>query len=229
MRAVYTDLDTIFDTRLVMLSALTQYGKKKIGNYNIKDYFTDRIRDNFGTLSDKIFHIYYKYRNKAILQHARPTYIVDIIKSYYIDLMEDIPNNPEANLYINIYPYNLTKDERDVILEVLLILFDNVNIHFLDINPLELDAKWVSDKIGMYVSYFTMDWLEYITAHKQFLKHPLINVIAIAPTRVKGYTISKNLNNKLLSELTMTFATIINIKFLSPLAFTPIPTNSSSK
>jgi len=66
IKGVYTDLDSIFDTRAPLIVALTGAGKYGI-NFKL-DRYKYRLRDNFGTLSSKIFHYYYDRRTKDILK-----------------------------------------------------------------------------------------------------------------------------------------------------------------
>ena len=107
IKAVYTDLDSLFDTRAIMLVALTDNGKYDI-NFNPSKYKL-RLRDNFGTLSSKIFHYFYSKRTKTVLPNAPETYVNMVILEYFNDIVALAKQDIDTTVYLNVYPYNNEK------------------------------------------------------------------------------------------------------------------------
>ena len=109
IKAVYTDLDSLFDTRAVLILGLTGNGRYDI-NFKPSRYKL-RLRDNFGTLSSKIFHWYYSRRTKDLLPKAPETSVNLVILEYFNDIIALAKNDIETTVYLNTYPYDFTSEE----------------------------------------------------------------------------------------------------------------------
>lgn len=215
MKAIYTDLDSLFDTRAVFLGLLTNQGEYSLGKY---DYHR-RIRDNFGTLSDKIFHYYYKYRTNKVLNVAPPTNVLTIIKDYLVDNSTDLKDGLETILYVNEYPYNLSASEMTLMTAVITKNLPGVTVKFIGVRLQDLKASWVAEKINLFISYTAVEWLNYVLSSKQILDHPLLNVMMLAPFRVEGNLPSKNVNDDLLHQTIAFFRTVCDFSYVDIASF----------
>lgn len=215
MKAIYTDLDSLFDTRAVFLGLLTNQGEYSLGKY---DYHR-RIRDNFGTMSDKIFHYYYKYRTKRILNLAPMTNVVTIIKDYLIDNSSNLQDGLETTLYVNEYPYNLSTQDMNLLSSVITKNLPGVTVKFIGVRLQDLKASWVADNIHMFISYTAVEWLNYILSSRQMIAYPLLNVMMLAPFRVEGNIPSKNVNDDLLHHTIAFFRTICDFSYVDIASF----------
>lgn len=182
MKAVYTDIDSILDTRAVMLAILTNYGKYKIGDV----IYSDRVKDNFGTIPASIFNLYYKNRTKSLLNHAKPTRVPELILDYLSDTIEITEDRIDPTIYINVYPYKLSAEELETFTVVFMKIFPNINIKLIDTSLEELDPKWIKKHIGLFVSYTGVKWLERFANSNSFIDTSLINVIFITPLLIEG-------------------------------------------
>lgn len=182
----YTDIDSLFDTRWVMLGALTESGKYDL-NHN--DYFI-RVRDNFGTLSSTIFNYYYDRRSKTVLNNASPTYVNSVITEYFMDRVSVSKDTIDTRLYVNRYPYNLTEEECKVIDAVIYKMFPSTKVIFLNIPLKEIDFKWVKKNVDMMIFYNAVEWVEMniakIGVDSEPINSLIKNVSIFAPLKLKG-------------------------------------------
>lgn len=215
MKKVYTDLDSIFDTRVVMLGLLTNQGEYEIGNHN----YIKRVRDNFGTLSDKIFHYYYKYRSNRILNIAPLTSVLDIIKDYALDNIDKGIEDMDMTLYVNIYPYNLSSASQNLIKLIILKVLPDVNILFINVKLQELEPHWVKENIDLFISYTAIEWLNYSLTTGKFIHHPLLDVMILAPFRLEGTLRSNQVNDRLIDQTLAFLRTICDFNYLDIATF----------
>lgn len=216
--SVYTDLDSIFDTRAVMIAALTNKGNQSI-NLKKADYH-HRVRDNFGTLSERIFHYYYKERSNNVLSNAPLTSVPDIIKEYWFDRMSNSQEDLQCTLYINFYPYNLSYEENSTMVALFKKLFPGVTIKTIDIPPKEIESEWVCDHVGMFISYSAMEWIERYTDNHNGLNPKLLDVTILAPCILQGVVVSGDLTTETIDNIGRLFKIMANFNFLNSSAFT---------
>lgn len=215
MKAVYTDLDSLFDTRVVMLGLLTNQGEYSVGKHN----YHKRVRDNFGTLSDIIFNHYYKYRSDKLLNLAPATRIQDIIKDYILDTLEKDLDDTEIVIFINVSPYKLSQAGSTLLLTILNRMFPNVTIKFINRKTHELDVEWVRGNIDLFISYYAIEWLNFALLDRSIYQHPLINVLMLAPFRLIGTVSSNSVNDKLIKDTKAFFRTICDFHYIDISAF----------
>ena len=226
-KAVYTDLDSLFDTRAVLLAALSKQGELDIrvfGENDITNYF-NRYRDNFGVISAWMFHYYYKYRTSNLLTHADLTKVYMYIRDYILDALKLAKGEFSPVIYINTYPYTLSTEETTMMLGILTPLFgENTDIIFINIRSREIEHTWIKEKnIGMVISYSAMEWLNYQIEINNGLLPNLINVKVFAPFILEGVIKQKDLSPDLIDKLTMFFRTTCDFEFLPVEDFCLIP------
>lgn len=218
IKAVYTDLDSLFDTRAIMLVALTDNGKYDI-NFNPSKYKL-RLRDNFGTLSSKIFHYFYSKRTKEVLPNAPETYVNLVILEYFNDIVALAKQDIETTVYLNVYPYNFTSEEQEVILASVSKLLPNVNIITISRPITEIDKKWMLEKIGLIISYDALKWLRHATEfNSEYDMGDLINLKVYAPCLFEGSIDSKFVNEEAIKMINQCYKGICDFEFLDTSVF----------
>ncbi len=198
----YTDIDSLFDTRIVMLGALTELGKYDI---DMKDYLV-RVRDNFGTLSSIIFNYYYERRTKSVLNNAEPTYVNTVIVDYFSDALSVAKDNLDTKLYVNLYPYTLTEEENNLIQAILNKMFPSTNVVFINMPIKDITFKWASEYVNMMIFYQAAEWIENNISHIGVSDKPINS--SIKEISVFGPLLLKGVMRK--DEVTM--ATISTMK-----------------
>lgn len=181
-KSVYTDLDTIFDTRLSLLRNLNE---KDVDKDIENGKYLSRISDEIGNIPYKVFRGYYDQRDKAQLINAYPTYIIQMIREHIGEALTNIlnvDNEEDLRVYLNTYPYQLDEEELKLILDSLKFTLDGLEIYPLYQNYDELLPSWIKEKIGYMFMYDINLWLEYHTAMGNLKPSTLMNVVCVGPT-----------------------------------------------
>ena len=180
MYNIITDLDSIFDTRLPILSLLSGLTAEKMiddGTYYKRKY------DTFGIIPNKVFNSFYSKRNKLTLKYSLLTKLIPFINVIIPDILLDQGTDDNLKLYINIYPYNLNIVETDMITKnIKKNLPANIDIELVMMNNTELTPVWIEkNKIGYMFMYHGLKWIEYHMNTCKLFKRPLIGTTIYVP------------------------------------------------
>jgi len=162
-KGIYIDLDTIYDTRLTVIKALS---KEVFNDMITDDYYDERLYDEFGFISNKLFNSFYKHRNNIILKHSYISKAVDLLGSE-IELLtgKKIESGTSSALFvdINTYPYTLNSADENRIRNALSMycLLDAVTINFIRASPLDIDMEYIGNRFGVVIMYSGSQWLDY--------------------------------------------------------------------
>ena len=141
-RSVFTDIDTLLDTRLSLAYELDSEGMVDMIKGTQKDRYRTRLIDNFGNISSDIFYQIYNRRKKVLLYNAIITRIPGLISEQFTELYEKDPSvfalEEPPKLIINLFPYNLTIEEQSNLLEYYYKLkkYAPIEIVYLPINKI---------------------------------------------------------------------------------------------
>ena len=162
-KGVYIDLDTIFDTRLTVLKAISP----EVYNLMLKtDYYDLRLFDEFDFINNKVFNTFYKQRDNEILKRSFITKAVELL-ALELDIL--VSKKVEAGVTsptfidLNIYPYTLTEVDKKRLINAIGIycLFDEVKVNFVNISPFDLSMSYISGRYGVMIMYHGSKWLDY--------------------------------------------------------------------
>jgi hypothetical protein len=180
---ILLSLDEVLDTRLGTLHCIDRkYPKIMLAN-NWHDRIGDREILEYCDLSNDEYMEAYGRRGKNVLKHSVITNIVTYIAR---ELAIDITNFPELEemdsspgLLLNIYPYNLNKEEKKTfsfLLHRLMPFLGSVDL--INVAPKYITPRFIHDKsIYYYFNYDGVKWLNLIC--DELLEFPL--------TRLKLY------------------------------------------
>lgn len=117
-RFIYTDLDSLYDTKLTLLNMIDS---RLAIEYVYREYdLTDQVL----YLNNNVFNSIYKDRDKRVLLGSKQTSVIDLIRQIVsdIDIKSKLNNivRGELKLVINIHPYILNNDECNNIKEFLM-------------------------------------------------------------------------------------------------------------
>lgn len=179
--SIYTDLDTLFDTRLSIAMELDFFGT---GEYVQSGKYYKRTHDQIGLIPYDVLQMYYKERHKHQLLQAMPTYIHNLIIDNYVHCVEQIQAlhlDHEMKIWLNIYPYKLDDDE----LDVMLTMFNNdqipINVEFVSSSNKDLHPKWVQRNVGTMYKYDFIEWFELHTGLENMTPTTLITMDVYFP------------------------------------------------
>ena len=214
MHSLYTDLDSLFDTRLpiaYMLSPVETSYQVESGRYH------NRNRDNIGNISADILKSFYRYRTKNILQMANPTPIFSLLMEQYGILrtkLETAEERDKLKIYVNTYPYVLSLEEQNVLLIKLCSIFETNNVELLHKSMSSLNDSWFYTNVGYIFMYNGLEWLEHETSSYSIMENPLVDKVLYIPAIVSGEVIDQKIDKSLFLKITETFILIIDINFV---------------
>ena len=161
---IYIDLDALLDTRLGTL----YYLDRNLYNYYLTDgseYYKNRIIDEFEYIPSKVFKWYYKKRDINTLKHSKLTPVVFVVNIVIKDMLSKRiladKNIKKLNIDINIHPYKLDKNTKEIIKGIVLDKITHkefVNVNIIDIDYERLDIRSCEGYGAMYM-YNGIDWL----------------------------------------------------------------------
>ena len=157
---LYVDLDSLYDTRLAIIEAIDlNYSK-----YLLATTWNTRVEDKFPFIDDEAYKLLWKNRESDLLETALPTGIFDIIFNFFessIRRQDASPYNSSMNIFVNIWPYKLTKYKASQYLKNILALQENsANVAIINTNPNNITAKWCRENLSCICMYDYQDWLE---------------------------------------------------------------------
>lgn len=199
-RNIYVDLDSIFDTRLAILDKIDP-------RYSILVYeagFPNRTEDAFPKISKELFKELFDKRDSELLSRSLMTNVFNMVKSHVkenIQRMSSTPGGNNLEIFVNIWPYNLSKEGAEIIIKPFYeIEKDRVNVHALNIDPKELSASWFGQKFSFIVMYDYMRWLSNILNDPATIKHRLPKTTLIAPKLFLNETLNEREYQELLDS-----------------------------
>lgn len=158
---LYTDLDTLYDTRFELIRLINPYEANKI----LRDgSYLNRFTETYGNIPYDVFYPLWLKRNKNLFIKANHTLMLQIIKQYYASIyVNDIFSSvkDELKLYVNTYPYILTEKENKLLEDYIAKYIVHCEVITIFKSKKELTTKWVSENIGTMFKYDYLDWLDY--------------------------------------------------------------------
>lgn len=177
------NLDALLDVRLGVVSLLdADYAKSILPTWN--DRTTDRSLKNVPNVPYSQIKTYLKSGNIDVLGHSLPTTITNLIYTYIKEFLLEGIVGDSVNVHqivVNVYPYELSKEEKDVIKEVIESRIPNSSgCDVVSISPTFLSPSYLSsNKFTHYITYDFQDWLNlYID---ELMKNPIPSIVMVCP------------------------------------------------
>jgi hypothetical protein len=174
----YVDIDALLDTRLgvIALKDPDLAAKALANNY------WGRKQDIFPDISQEEFKQLWKNRTTDVLPLSARTNVLSFIQAIAKDkLVSQAVSNMESatSLVVNIYPYELTEEECDLIVAVLVDkTISTVNVSIVNLPDELLTPKYCKDNYVMMIRYDWMGWLEMHQKAFQEVKMPSVTIVA---------------------------------------------------
>jgi len=161
---IYVDLDAILDTRLGTLYFLDK-GLYDYYKEDGRDFYVNRLIDEFEYIPNKVFKYYYNLRNSETLKHSPLTPLLDVlmisIEDMIVKRLTADKNIKKLVIDVNIYPYVL-KDE--VIEKLKNIITAKIGNEFTIVNIINVPYSKLTTKdceqYGIMVMYDAYKWLD---------------------------------------------------------------------
>lgn len=215
MQNIYTELDSIFDTRLPILTAISYPIAEEVvasGGYH------NRLKDEFGPISADLFGAIYAKRKKMVLRYSGLTKIVHVVGKIYRDRITDIKNCEIRNtikIFINTYPYDLSSSEQDELTKAICLEIGLVDIVFVKANNKQLTPAWIRDKdINSVIKYDLLPWIEYHMGKGNFEESSLANISLACPPLLDIYASPKQINLDMYKAIKESLQPYANVEFI---------------
>ncbi len=218
-RSVFTDIDTLLDTRLSLAYELDSEGMVDMIKGTQKDRYRTRLIDNFGNISSDIFYQIYNRRKKVLLYNAIITRIPGLISEQFTELYEKDPSvfalEEPPKLIINLFPYNLTIEEQSNLLEYFYKLIEYAPIEFVYLPLNKITPTFLKkQKIETIVMYEAIKWLEVISAEEDLIANNILNIHCIAPAIVEPRTDKEKISKEIFDVQAQLLATILELHYV---------------
>ena len=216
---VYTNLDSILDTRL---STVYNFDKSSyidiMGDVDKIEKYLSRRTDSFGRLNSKIFKAIYAKRNKETIRVPLPNRIPLLIHSYIASTIETSFKVPK--IYLNVYPYDLAVNEKAVLSNSLKSIYKHkIDIEILYKPEKDITVKFIHEKIGMMFMYNGLKWIEYHMSNKSLLSLNLPDVVMLAPRVMDNNIFTNEQIDNIFKDQEKSMHPFIHLTFITPRAF----------
>lgn len=213
-KGIYVDIDALFDIKLVLATLLdSPHVKDDIKN---KKYF-NRYRDNIGNISSDILNSLLRYKTKHLYNLAIPTPILtELLPVDYEDLCKFDSMERQYGLpsiYVNIYPYDFTKEELKRFNYILCKHLKYAEVIFINKSFEYLTPQFISKHIKHMYMVRGLEWIEYQMTMKRLMKKPLVETLLITPMLFDGHFHTSSISNKFIDNLKNSFTTLIDVQF----------------
>lgn len=216
---IYTDLDSILDTRLATIFNVDKNIYKDIVNGidNLEKYLSRKI-DSFGVLNNMIFKAIYSKRNKNTIATPLPNGIPMLIHSYIASILETSSKIPK--IYLNVYPYALNDSEKKILSKNIGAIYKGmVDVEILDKPTKDISVKFIHENIGMMIMYNGLKWIEYNMSNKSLLSLNLPDVTMIVPKILENNIFIRDQIDNVFKDQEKTLQPFIQVVFITVRAF----------
>lgn len=180
--SLYINLDTLYDTRLATLN----YIDPKLAKLAIANGYYERDTDSFSMISGKDFDRVYSLRDWDYIKDAIPTNSLQIVGNFLNDATKrqlETPFTAAAEIYLNVYPYVLTRDQAVKLAEPLADIANNIaTIKLVHVPPIEMTPQWCKDRFSLMLMYTEyQDWINLHLEKQNFDKCTIATIVTLVP------------------------------------------------
>jgi hypothetical protein len=169
----FTELDSLFDTRLGTLLLMEQRGEAEMEKIVKGGYFT-RDRDAFNGVDPAKFKAAYDARDKHTLRVSVVTRIIRFARDFGMNTIENNIKSPfirDPKLIVNLHPYKLTQEERDNLVDGIRLRIGKIShIELVDMTYEQISTHYLRRDTSVIALYDPYEWLE--TQCRKWVNHP---------------------------------------------------------
>lgn len=175
------DLDSLYDTRLAVLENID----RNLSIAALQDGYHERVQDVFPLVDKETFEKLYALRDTEVLEKALPTRMLEIVSDFIRTTVKqsfDTPFSVATEVYINTYPYQMTKEDASVFLQP---MFDlgagRIDVHVVNWALEDIEPAWVAQQISLMILYRYDEWLEIHSKNDNLRRTQLPDVTLLGP------------------------------------------------
>ena len=185
---IYTDLDSLLDTRLPLLA---QFDMEGVPRY-LRDKYHFRMSDWFWEdlkVTEEQWRHAWATRGGDLWKKALPTGAFDLLNDMYRSLKwEHDPSDPKRQVVItvNIAPYTIDADGQDFLRDVIAyhVPGPNVRVEVMNTPYWALDPGFVASRFKSMLIYDYTEWLLRFKDNPELIG--LTSVLVISPRLARG-------------------------------------------
>lgn len=183
-KAVFlAELDALLDTRATILTR--ELGVENIPRFLKAGYF-ERFADRFDQMPWRTFREHYRTRDKSVLAGAMATPVVRMISEYVRSVIQNVvssPNHLEPAVIVNVYPYDLSETERQVIAEMISVKTGGFcEVGIISKDYASITPRWLkANDVSYYALYDYTEWLNIHFDNKNLVDTKCTDIGLIAP------------------------------------------------
>ena len=178
-------LDCLLDT---VLGTVYKMDKDLVYPLLSKGYFS-RNHNCLHLLHDKIdkhtFNELYINRDVETLKLSRRTNTFVMLSDIISESVYKSEDHPLAETYevtINVYPYKLSKDESETLIDIIATAFNLETVTLISKSVKELTVKYVKENFSRVLFYGIHEWITEVKYYsKQLVETPIPNIICEGP------------------------------------------------
>lgn len=174
----YTDLDTIFDTRLAVLQGFGQDVVLK----NLRSGYHERNTDEFIGVDRQAYEEAYEKRDESIFRNMMLTGAVDLIIDFAVKTLVALASTPLARqpkLLVNSYPYELSDDAiRAITMGLVAVTKKVISIELKYIPLEEITPTYVKQNFTTMCIYHYNKWIDVQSKNLAIKQCPQIALLA---------------------------------------------------
>lgn len=182
--SLLVELDCLLDTRIGTILSIIGNDQERFNTILGTGYF-DRICDKFPTISHDEFKKAYEKRDINTLKNSQVTKIVYFIKEFVFRTISNSITSPhqfKPKVIVNTYPYKLSKEDSNNILESIRITLNDLpEVELINIPLEKLTPAQVKQNYSIVIMYDYARWLDYHAGKNNFDKYLCPDVGLIAP------------------------------------------------
>ena len=212
---LYTDVDSLYDTRFEIIRLINPYEANKIimdGSYH------NRKVERYGNIPYEMFYPVWRLRGKKVFTAANNTYIPMLIYQYYTALYVDelySEVRDDLILFVNVYPYDLSIVERELLEAIIGRMIPKCKIQTISVPDSELTMEWIVANVGVMFKYNYIEWMAYQLTNGVY-NVGMKKIRAVIPNVVAGNIPDKALTEEEIGDVDERFKTVCMLESISP-------------
>lgn len=216
----YTDLDSLFDMRLVTLYQLGV----NVAEEAVSGGYFNRVVDEFEGIDTETFEKAYAARDADTLKQAMVTKVIDLIQIFIKHTMVALVNSPyrrQPRIVVNTHPYDLSEQmEKSIILGLVAATRNMADVELISL-PMEMvTPSYVKENFAQMAMYHYNTWLDIHSENKNFADTQCPTVTLFGPGLFRSKEAMKNMGETDVFEVLEAYAAIfVKLSIIQPRIF----------
>ena len=180
-QGLFVDVDCLYDTRLASLEQIDP----RLALEALVANYTTRQEDVFPLIDRDTFRQLYRTRTNSTLLIAAPTQMFTVMQNFIRACTDQNIKSPfrgRIDVYVNLYPYRLTKEQAQAFLKPVAEICGHVaNVHVVNYSDEQITPKFLRKNISLLIKYDYASWLDHVAKNESIKHHQVPDVQFMVP------------------------------------------------